>query len=66
MSVMVKMSGHDFPFQEIVLVRSIVQFALGVGSCVYFGVAPWGPPGLNKAWLVARGTAGATGLALYF
>ncbi|KAJ3151074.1 hypothetical protein HDU89_002286 [Geranomyces variabilis] len=66
MSVLVKVSGHRFPFLEIVLVRSIVQFSLGVGGCVYVGVRPWGPAGFNKLWLIARGTAGATGLGLYF
>ncbi|KAJ3158227.1 hypothetical protein HDU86_002936 [Geranomyces michiganensis] len=66
MSVLVKVSGRNFPSLEIVLVRSIVQFSLGVGGCMYVGVKPWGPTQLNKLWLVARGTAGATGLGLYF
>ncbi|TPX64535.1 hypothetical protein SpCBS45565_g05822 [Spizellomyces sp. 'palustris'] len=66
MSVLVKLSGASFPFLQIVLVRSIIQFVLGAISCLYLGVAPWGPPTLNRAWLVARGTAGATGLGLYF
>ncbi|KAI9095874.1 hypothetical protein DFS34DRAFT_705447 [Phlyctochytrium arcticum] len=66
MSVLVKLSGARFPFLQIVLSRSIVQLTLGVISCWLIGVAPWGPPGVNKLWLVARGTAGATGLALYF
>ncbi|KAJ3004873.1 hypothetical protein HKX48_001000 [Thoreauomyces humboldtii] len=66
MSVLVKVSGKDFPFLEIVLVRSIVQFALGTAACLYVGVKPWGPPGLSKFWLIARGSAGATGLGLFF
>ncbi|TPX61666.1 hypothetical protein PhCBS80983_g00895 [Powellomyces hirtus] len=66
MSVLVKLSGNNFPFLEIVLVRSIVQFSLGVGGCIYVGVRPWGPAGFNRLWLIARGTAGATGLGLYF
>ncbi|RKO84484.1 hypothetical protein BDK51DRAFT_31562, partial [Blyttiomyces helicus] len=66
MSVLVKLAGKSFPSIQVVLVRSVAQFLLGVCGCLYAGVAPWGPPGLHKGWLVARGTAGATGLMLYF
>ncbi|KAI8822226.1 uncharacterized protein EV422DRAFT_495087 [Fimicolochytrium jonesii] len=66
MSVLVKISGQDFPFLEIVFARSLIQFSCGVVACLALGVMPWGPPTLNKFWLIARGSAGATGLALYF
>ncbi|KAJ3182172.1 hypothetical protein HDU85_003214 [Gaertneriomyces sp. JEL0708] len=65
MSIFVKISGATIPFLQIVLARSLIQFVLGVAGCYYVGVLPWGPKGL-RWWLLARGSAGATGLALYF
>ncbi|KAJ3279010.1 hypothetical protein HK104_001852 [Borealophlyctis nickersoniae] len=66
MSVLVKVAGATFPSLQVVLIRSIIQFILGALGCRFVGVSPIGPPELKRGWLVARGAAGATGLALYF
>lgn len=67
MSILVKQAGLHFPTFEIVLIRSIIQLTLAVLWCLLFlKIHPFGPPGLNKWWLVARGTAGATGLTLFY
>nr|KAJ3419801.1 mannosyltransferase [Polyrhizophydium stewartii] len=66
MSVFVKIAGTTFPSTEVVFVRSVIQMICGIAGCWLVGVAPWGPPTVNRWLLVARGTAGALGLGFYF
>jgi drug/metabolite transporter (DMT)-like permease len=66
MSVLVKKSGQFYTSFQIVFVRSVLQLVFSFISCQVVGVNPFGPVGLNKLLLYARGFFGATGLAFYF
>ncbi|KAG2223321.1 hypothetical protein INT45_008978 [Circinella minor] len=57
MSVMTRLCGASFPSFQILLIRSIVQSACGILSCVYFGVNPFGPRSV-RPWLIIRGLVG--------
>ncbi|KAJ2769552.1 hypothetical protein IWQ56_002506 [Coemansia nantahalensis] len=50
---------------EVVFARSVVQLALGLLGCAWFGASPAGPRGVRR-WLVVRGACGAAGNALFF
>ncbi|KAJ2744070.1 hypothetical protein GGI20_003265 [Coemansia sp. BCRC 34301] len=54
-----------FPSLEIVFARSILQLALGLLGCLFCQTSPLGPPA-QRPLLVARGAAGAFGLACFF
>ncbi|KAI7849653.1 hypothetical protein BDC45DRAFT_448328 [Circinella umbellata] len=62
MSVMTRFCGASFPSFQILLVRSIVQSACGISSCVYLGVNPFGPRPV-RPWLVIRGLVGGFAVA---
>ncbi|KAI9144849.1 hypothetical protein BKA69DRAFT_1108808 [Paraphysoderma sedebokerense] len=65
MSALVKFSGLTYPPFEVVLARSLIQFLLGAMGCLVVGVNPFADRDV-RLLLIARGTAGAIGLGLYF
>lgn len=52
-----------YPGHELVLVRSIVTFAISWSIIRYRGISMWG---VNKKWLLIRGLAGTVALTIFF
>ncbi|KAI8376641.1 hypothetical protein EDC96DRAFT_495297 [Choanephora cucurbitarum] len=65
MSLLVKLSGSNFPSFEMVFARSVVQTFFGVLGCLLLKKHPLGEPGV-RGWLFVRGLAGTIGLSLFF
>ena len=65
MSLLVKLSGSNFPSFEMVFARSVVQAFFGLLGCLLLKKHPLGEPGV-RGWLFVRGLAGTIGLSLFF
>ncbi|KAI9278207.1 hypothetical protein BDA99DRAFT_491456 [Phascolomyces articulosus] len=65
MTLFVKLSGASFPLFEIVFARSLIQTVLGLVSCLFAGIHPFGNRPV-RPWLVFRGVIGGFALALNF
>ncbi|KAI8596518.1 hypothetical protein EDD21DRAFT_285748, partial [Dissophora ornata] len=65
MSLLVSLTAKSLPSFEIVLIRGIIQTALGVIACRYLKVSPFGNKGV-RFLLFCRGLAGSCGLGFFF
>ena len=65
MSVLVKVSGTDFPVMQIVFSRSLIQMIAAAIYCICMRMNPFGPCQKRKL-LFFRGLAGSVSLAIYF
>lgn len=54
---------QHYPGHELVLVRSIITFAISWAIIQHRGISMWG---VNKKWLIIRGLAGTVALTIFF
>ncbi|KAG0308318.1 hypothetical protein BGZ99_001174, partial [Dissophora globulifera] len=65
MSLLVSLTAKSLPSFEIVLFRGIIQTVLGVLSCRYLKISPFGNKNV-RFLLFCRGLAGSCGLGCFF
>ncbi|KAF9936168.1 hypothetical protein BGZ65_002684 [Modicella reniformis] len=65
MSLLVSLTAKILPSFEVLLFRGIIQTILGIATCRYLGISPWGKPEV-RFLLFCRGLAGTCALGLFF